>query len=70
MILGSCLKLVFRRLALRKGVAVTAACLFLLGLGLLYYQFSKSDDYSASNIGIRKIVVVCHHNIIMNNYKT
>lgn len=58
MVVGSCLKLVFRRLALRKGVAVSAACLFLLGVGLLYYQFSKNDEYSASNIGVRKIDVV------------
>lgn len=32
MVLFSCARLVLRRLALRKGLALTAACLFLFGV--------------------------------------
>ena len=36
MVASGCLRLVVRRLALRKGLAVSVAALFLLGTGLLY----------------------------------
>lgn len=36
MVASSCLRLVVRRMALRKGLAATVAVLFLAGTGLLY----------------------------------
>lgn len=36
MVASGCLRLVVRRLALRKGLAVSVAVLFLAGTGLLY----------------------------------
>lgn len=37
MVLFSCARMVLRRLALRKGLSLTAACLFLVGVvGIMY----------------------------------
>ena len=38
-----CLKLVFRRLALRKVLTLTAACLVVVGMFCLYYVLPKDD---------------------------
>lgn len=48
-------KLVFRRLALRKGIAVTATCLIFVGLFCLYYLLPKEDGEAK----IRTVHAVC-----------
>lgn len=59
MVLGSCARLLVRRLALRKGVSLVIVCVTLLGALLLYHQYSKPSNNV--NGDIRRIVVVSFH---------
>ncbi|XP_064388295.1 alpha-mannosidase 2x-like [Halichondria panicea] len=59
MVLGSCARLLVRRLALRKGVSLVIVCVTLLGALLLYHQYSKPSNNV--NGDIRRIVVPSRH---------
>lgn len=57
MVLFSCARLVLRRLALRKGLALTAACLFVLGVvGLM--NLAGDEAYGREGGRTRTIRVV------------
>ena len=59
MVVSSCVRLIVRKLALRKGVAVSVVCLTLLGAILLYHQYSRDDRPSGVSLNVRKVPVVC-----------
>ncbi len=57
MVVGSFVRLIVRRLALRKGVSLVIVCLTLLGAFLLYHQYSGPSNKHLTD-DVRHIVVV------------
>ncbi len=62
MVLGSCVRLLVRRLALRKSITLIIVCVTLLAALSLYYQHSNisqsNRDAPAAIVDIRKVSAV------------
>ncbi len=64
MVVGSFVRLLVRRLALRKGVSLVIVCLILLGAFLLYHQYSGPSNKRLTD-DVRHIVVVSFHDPVI-----